>query len=395
MDVEFKLFGKFTIKQFVIIGSGIGFGSLFIMMASNGSIPTILGFILFGIFSGIGLGLGMMRVNDQGMDSYIRNFITAIRNPTIRVWKNKDFDDKVESMAASRGLQPIVDSVSTVDSDKKTGNKIVGVDVHHVEEGTGERTGDKADEKQDHPAMDDQVSEDVAGSASTSGTTPADSASTAPQEPATPVGSTASSSAHIVSPVSQANRSQVGQTPPASDTTFAPQADNLLKPSPIGPSAQGATQVDITKNTAASQVNRPQVGQTHMARSSKVTGEVVLRDRPTSPTENKTPSVRITPETFHAYAVEASNFSPDTNTVNLLLLDQDDTPVPKVLAVVKKQSRPVMALLSDENGLILSSKKLQNGEYTVLLKHDEKNFPDVIYDMEDKNYPIIKIKETS
>ena len=54
-----------------------------------------------------------------------------------------------------------------------------------------------------------------------------------------------------------------------------------------------------------------------------------------------------------------------------------------------------MALMSDENGLILSSKKLQNGEYTVLLKHDEKNFPDVIYDMEDKNYPIIKIKETS
>ena len=78
LDIEFKLFSKFTIKEFVYIASGVGVGSIFLFTFASGKMPGIIAVPLFIIFSLIGLFFGIVKINDQKADTYFKNFIIAI-----------------------------------------------------------------------------------------------------------------------------------------------------------------------------------------------------------------------------------------------------------------------------------------------------------------------------
>lgn len=94
LDVEFKLFTKFTLKEFAYLAIGVGFGSVMIYLVVSDVIPGILGIPVFLISSGLGIFLGLIPINDQDADVFIRNYITAITNPTQRVWLNKELRAK-------------------------------------------------------------------------------------------------------------------------------------------------------------------------------------------------------------------------------------------------------------------------------------------------------------
>jgi len=104
LDVEFKLFTKFTVKEFVYMVTGISIGAIFIFLWTEGALPGILAFPSFLFFSGIGLILGLVPINDQPADKFVINYINAINNPTQRVWQNAHFKDKLELAAQERGL---------------------------------------------------------------------------------------------------------------------------------------------------------------------------------------------------------------------------------------------------------------------------------------------------
>jgi hypothetical protein len=98
LDIEFKLFTKFTIREFVYLAVGIGFGGIFIYLFTSGDLPAIIAFPIFAISSGTGVFLGLVKLNDQPADVFMRNFFFAITHPTQRVWKNEIIDEKIEQV---------------------------------------------------------------------------------------------------------------------------------------------------------------------------------------------------------------------------------------------------------------------------------------------------------
>lgn len=94
LDIEFKLFTKFTVREFVYMALGIGFGGIFLFFFTKGQLPGIIAIPIFLISSGVGLVLGLVPINDQNADVFFRNYIWAITNPTQRVWRNEKLLDK-------------------------------------------------------------------------------------------------------------------------------------------------------------------------------------------------------------------------------------------------------------------------------------------------------------
>ena len=94
LDVEFKIFTKFTLKEFAYLGIGIGIGGVFLYLTTKGQFPGIVGIPLFIFFSGIGVFFALVPINDQPADKFISNFFYAINRPTQRVWLNKELKDE-------------------------------------------------------------------------------------------------------------------------------------------------------------------------------------------------------------------------------------------------------------------------------------------------------------
>jgi len=83
MDVEFKLFGAFTIKQFAYLAGGF-IGALLIYFLE---IPGILKFLFIPISVTLGLFTGLLRINGQPSTVFLSNFVSALFNSQVRVWK--------------------------------------------------------------------------------------------------------------------------------------------------------------------------------------------------------------------------------------------------------------------------------------------------------------------
>ncbi len=82
MDVEFKIIGSLTMRQFFYIAGCSGIAYLvYISYASFLKWPIIL---FFGL---LGLGLAFVPIQDRGLDQWIINFFKAIYSPNQRIWQ--------------------------------------------------------------------------------------------------------------------------------------------------------------------------------------------------------------------------------------------------------------------------------------------------------------------
>ncbi|WKZ30697.1 MAG: PrgI family protein [Candidatus Dojkabacteria bacterium] len=129
LDVEFKLFTKFTVREFIYMAAGIGFGGIFLYFATRGELTYFIAVPIFLISSAIGLFLGLVPINEQKADTFLTNYIAAITRPTRRVWRNEQFDRKVEGIAEQRGLVMTQGEMSRNElpaSSKNQKSKIIG-----------------------------------------------------------------------------------------------------------------------------------------------------------------------------------------------------------------------------------------------------------------------------
>ena len=97
MEVEFKLFGALTVRQFGYLAGGL---ILSLLIFFTG-IPTILKFVLMLISSVLGLFLGLVKINGQSSSVWLTNFIIAMFTSQERVWKKTGvvpevFQEKVQ-----------------------------------------------------------------------------------------------------------------------------------------------------------------------------------------------------------------------------------------------------------------------------------------------------------
>lgn len=82
IDVESKIFGPITVRQFVISL----FGGLFVVIAYK-SFDTGLFIISFLLIAVAVFAFGFLKVNGRPFHKFLTSFFTAISRPGVRVWK--------------------------------------------------------------------------------------------------------------------------------------------------------------------------------------------------------------------------------------------------------------------------------------------------------------------
>jgi len=154
LDIEFKLFTRFTLKEFAYLALGIGTGGIFLYFSIRGDIPGAIGIPIFALLSGIGAFLALVPINDQPADKAIINFFTAINKPTQRVWLNQTLKEQ--------RVKPLV----TPQTEKK---KVIGASEKAEKEQKAqifeERTGDdilaQADTQEENTEILEEKKDDV------------------------------------------------------------------------------------------------------------------------------------------------------------------------------------------------------------------------------------------
>lgn len=122
LDVEFKLFTKFTLKEFAYLALGLGIAGVMIYLMVGKSIDLIVGIPIAVVSSIAGIVLALVPINDQPADKFIQNYIHAITTPTQRVWKSKNMGDSIEKP----NVKPAEDGTLIHKDMKEKKKKIIG-----------------------------------------------------------------------------------------------------------------------------------------------------------------------------------------------------------------------------------------------------------------------------
>lgn len=153
LDVEFKLFTKFTLKEFAYLAIGLGVGGIMIYLVVSDIIPALLGIPVFVVSSGLGAFLGLVPINDQDADTFIKNYIVAITNPTQRVWLNKELKEK----GAKPELKPDEEGKLIPKDIKTKKKKIIGESLPTTNESIEVQDDDPGDMLDEELNVDPQL----------------------------------------------------------------------------------------------------------------------------------------------------------------------------------------------------------------------------------------------
>lgn len=107
--------------------------------------------------------------------------------------------------------------------------------------------------------------------------------------------------------------------------------------------------------------------------------------------ESKKQNLIITKDNIDQYTVPNAQ-TQLVGTINLILTNKQNQPISNATVIIKDSfNKPKLALRSDNQGEVLSTKKLENGEYKVEIKHENYGFGTIKFLVEKPIYPLIKI----
>lgn len=84
IDVEDKIFGPITTRQFVILLAG----GLLIFISFKLA-DTALFIVLLALIGGLSLVLAFVRINGQAFHYFLLNIIQTLRRPSLRIWDKR------------------------------------------------------------------------------------------------------------------------------------------------------------------------------------------------------------------------------------------------------------------------------------------------------------------
>lgn len=84
IDVEDKIFGPITVRQFVIILTAFMLSAIAYKLADFALFLTLT--FLFFVVGGI---IAFLKINGRPFHYFVLNFIQTLKKPKIRVWNNK------------------------------------------------------------------------------------------------------------------------------------------------------------------------------------------------------------------------------------------------------------------------------------------------------------------
>lgn len=362
LDVEFKLFTKFTVREFIYMATGIGFGGIFLYFATRGELTYFIAIPIFLISSGIGLFLGLVPLNGQNADTYLTNYITAITRPTRRVWTNDQFDQKVEGIAEERGLKMTQGKMEQIES-KVSGNaKIIGgVDSQKLGTNQFVQAAQVTQELDNEEAQKLAVIEQLVE-----------------QELALQTGQTAVQS-------STATTAQ-----PAADIT----PDQYLQPDTAHSQPTGETTPTIEPSNAAAvaTIPEPTEPQSPVPAPDEIPVTLPVQNvtQAATPVRNR-PRVTITKENISQFDLTIEGLVATPNTIYLHIEDGAQ-PIHRAMVMIRDMSENVLSVYhTNQEGNLINAKPLQPGEYLVDIEFGQYNFPRLHYVIESGIYPPILV----
>lgn len=103
IDVEAKIIGPISARQFIIVLATLGIDFLWYQL-----LPLWLFIALLAITSAIGGAIAFAKVNGQAMHYFLLNFIETLRRPSLRRWQRTSFvlkfDRPIDAASARLGM---------------------------------------------------------------------------------------------------------------------------------------------------------------------------------------------------------------------------------------------------------------------------------------------------
>lgn len=101
IDVEDKIFGPITVRQFVILLVD----GLILALAYKFADLALFAVILL-IFGGSGLVVAFVKINGQPFHYFILNFLQTFRRPPLRVWQKQYSDAELKQFITGEKVIP-------------------------------------------------------------------------------------------------------------------------------------------------------------------------------------------------------------------------------------------------------------------------------------------------
>lgn len=358
LDVEFKLFTKFTVREFIYMAAGIGFGGIFLYFATRGDLTYYIAIPVFLLSSAIGLFLGLVPLNEQKADVFLTNYIGAITRPTRRVWKNDQFDKKVEGIAQERGIVLTSGTMSRKEEDQKSTAKIIG-GVSNPQMGTNQFIQAtqtvlelEKEEEQRLAEIEHLASQQVTVTSPTANNQPSESLM--PIEDS-PLNNDVQPTPYTQEPANQPMTGLPGQQP---NLTTQPEITQEMNPV-VAPVTEAPNPDNISPGLSVSVASRPRV--------------------------------TITKDNISQFALQIPGFEPQPNSIYLRIEDGAQ-PLHRAMVMVRDNSENVLQVYhTNSEGNLLQTKQMQPGEYLVDIEHGQYNFPRLHYIIESGIYPPILV----
>lgn len=365
LDIEFKLFSRFTIREFIYMAIGISTGSifLFIMSGSKGTFPPVLAIILFLLCSGIGLFFGLAKINDQNADTYLRNFISSITTPTLRVWKNKTYDEKQANLTPKNSGIPQTAGKTAVQTE------IIGSSFANASpvKAAGLDTIRRLDTTESQRLITLSAMERATLQPSTVLPTTANPTSTNPTSVTT--------SAQESTSATSITQTQLDVPTNQPNTTNAQPVVFNTAQNTTGTVADTINQngQTMTQNRSQPKTQTPVSGQSNIA----------------FPTTIK---IQLDRTNIIKFQIDAPEIKPQPNNINFKLVDFQDQPIAKAVTMIKTQQNEIVQVkVSDESGWIKTDRQYAPGRYSISIQHPAFVFPEITYVLEGGVYPPIKL----
>ncbi len=93
IDIEDKVFGPFTFRQFAYLAGGVG-----LIYLSFKFLPTLIAFVLVPVFAALALALTFFKYNDKPFVNVLESFIRFYSHSRLYLWHKQSPQSRAEQI---------------------------------------------------------------------------------------------------------------------------------------------------------------------------------------------------------------------------------------------------------------------------------------------------------
>ncbi|MFW5702554.1 MAG: PrgI family mobile element protein [Candidatus Dojkabacteria bacterium] len=356
MDVEFKLFGSLTIRQFSWL-AGTFVTSLMLYFSG---IPAIVSYFLIAIAMMLGLGLAFLRVNEQPFSVWFGNYLKSLFGSQRKVYRKQGHTPKVLAEDYKSNTQKQANKQGIIKKDLASFQQVGAGSIRPASTDENEEVPDLLDSKRAQ-ALDSYFSRLVSDNLGQYGLAAKE------EEPAQQKAAKQESA-----PVDPAQSVQVQQAP-------AEQERTQQEPAQQAPAQQQPAQQEPTQQEQPAQA----VDQSGKAAQAQATPQQQPTQKPSQQHSGEEESAPVPKLQIH------KKLRP--NQIAGFVVDAQDQPQKKAQIFIKSDSGELLrSTYSDVNGKFIFPSPLESGNYKIEVTAENLIFPEFFLQLSGELVPMYK-----